>query len=243
MFLTPYITREGNEFSFSRSQASTFAKKVACDFNPIHDEDAKRFCVPGDLMFAWLLNQFGISEHLCCTFSGMVAADIWLHFKQLDNEIHICDRQDKIYLSLRQQGKVNHDPAFIEALVIDYVRFSGQNFPHILQPLMQQHAVMIHPQRPMVIYESMSLQLESFAEQSPELSLTHSQLAVTGRRGNVTLDFELSSAGTCIGKGRKHMILSNLSDYDSTGMQSMVDEYTRRKETFQAKSLTDNFKS
>lgn len=50
MFLTPYFSTEDNQFQFTREQASHFAKKVAADFNPIHDEDNKRFCVPGDLL-------------------------------------------------------------------------------------------------------------------------------------------------------------------------------------------------
>ncbi|MDP4536746.1 DUF3581 family protein [Alkalimonas collagenimarina] len=232
MFLTPYITRQGEEFSFSRAQASNFAKKIASDFNPLHDEDAKRFCVPGDLMFAWFASQYGISEQLCCTFSGMVASDIWLHFSQQGDEIHICDRQDKVYLSLRQQGKVIRDEALIESIVTDYVRFSGQNFPHILQPLMQQHDVMIHTQRPMVIYESMALHLDQLPTELPDLALTQSSLEVTGRRGNVALDFSLSSHGKSIGHGRKHMILSNLSPYDGDAMQAMINEYDRRKALF-----------
>ncbi|MCH8538453.1 MAG: DUF3581 domain-containing protein [Alkalimonas sp.] len=232
MFLTPYITLQGEEFSFSRAQASTFAKKVACDFNPLHDEDAKRFCVPGDLMFAWFASQYGISEQLYCTFSGMVASDTWLHFSQQGEEIHICDRQEKVYLSLRQQGPVIRDQALIESIVTDYVRFSGQNFPHILQPLMQQHDVMIHTQRPMVIYESMALHFTTLPEQLPQLELTQSSMEVTGRRGNVALDFSFSGQGLVMGQGRKQMILSNLSAYDPEAMQAMVDEYDRRKAAF-----------
>ena len=57
MFLTPYFSTEDNQFQFTREQASHFAKKVAADFNPIHDEDNKRFCVPGDLLFAVLLQK------------------------------------------------------------------------------------------------------------------------------------------------------------------------------------------
>ncbi len=49
MFLTPYFSTEDNQFQFTVNKQAT--KKVAGDFNPIHDEDNKRFCVPGDLLF------------------------------------------------------------------------------------------------------------------------------------------------------------------------------------------------
>ena len=52
MLLEKYVQGNGEYFSFTRKQASDFAKQVASDFNPIHDEDAKRFCVPGDLLFS-----------------------------------------------------------------------------------------------------------------------------------------------------------------------------------------------
>ncbi len=54
MFLDTYYSDKNGEFSFTREQASNFAKRIAGDFNPIHDEDNKRFCVPGDLLFSVL---------------------------------------------------------------------------------------------------------------------------------------------------------------------------------------------
>ena len=50
MNLEKYYTLDGSRLSFTRQQASDFAKSVAGDFNPIHDIDSKRFCVPGDLL-------------------------------------------------------------------------------------------------------------------------------------------------------------------------------------------------
>ena len=46
-------------YEVSAEQGSRFAKEVAGDFNPIHDHDSKRFCVPGDLLFAIALSDFG----------------------------------------------------------------------------------------------------------------------------------------------------------------------------------------
>ena len=67
-FLAPYTSFSGKSVSFSRSQASRFAKQVADDFNPLHDVDAKRFCVPGDLLFAVLIQHLGLYPRMNFTF-------------------------------------------------------------------------------------------------------------------------------------------------------------------------------
>jgi len=61
MFLQKYYSGDDEKIHFSRQQASRFAKEVAGDFNPIHDQEAKRFCVPGDLLFALVLSKYGLS--------------------------------------------------------------------------------------------------------------------------------------------------------------------------------------
>ncbi|MDX3773694.1 DUF3581 family protein [Chromatiaceae bacterium AAb-1] len=229
MLLESFVNQSADSFSFSRKQASDFAKKVATDFNPIHDEDAKRFCVPGDLLFAYLLSRYGLTEQLSCQFSGMVGAETLLHCKTQPSQIQICDQQDKVYLTLQHGGACLHNAAIIEPLIKDYVRFSGQNFPHILQPLMAKHQVMINPQRPLVIYESMALSFSRLPRQRVELTLAASSLDVDGKRGNALLEFALTEQGELIGKGEKRMILSNLMPYDEQQMQQMITAYNSRK--------------
>jgi hypothetical protein len=106
------------------------------------------------------------------------------------------------------------------------------NFPHILQPLMKAHQLMINPQRPLVIYQSMTLDFLRFSAQCPSLHLSSSELTIDGKRGNVLLQFELRDGAEVIGKGEKRMILSNLVPYDEVQMQAMVDFYNGRKESF-----------
>jgi len=229
MFLSPFVQQSGDEFSFTAAQASRFAKQIALDFNPIHDEDSKRFCVPGDLLFAYLLSQYGLTEGLSCRFDGMVSANVLLHFVTEQDTVRIVDQNGKVYLSLQQTGERHTECQFIEQLVKDYVRFSGMNFPHILQPLMKQHQLMINPQRPLVIYQSMTLEFMRFSEHCPTLHLSSSELVIDGKRGNVLLQFELRDGDDVIGKGEKRMILSNLVPYDEEQMQGMVDFYNERK--------------
>ncbi len=44
------------------SKQAILQNRVVDDFNPIHDEDNKRFCVPGDLLFSVLLANVGLSQ-------------------------------------------------------------------------------------------------------------------------------------------------------------------------------------
>lgn len=231
MFLDAFVSRQGEQFAFSAAQASQFAKVIAEDFNPIHDADSKRFCVPGDLLFAYLLSRYGLSAELSCKFEGMVGADVVLHCVETQGEIQIQDAGGKVYLSLIQSGEQQQQCQFIEQLVRDYVRFSGQNFPHILQPLMQQHNVMINPQRPLVIYQSMALKFSRFSQQCPQLRLAKSSLELDGKRAQVVLTFELCDGEEVIGVGEKRLVLGSLVPYDAEQMQGMVDFYNQRKLT------------
>ncbi|NMS58478.1 DUF3581 family protein, partial [Vibrio parahaemolyticus] len=123
----------------NRKQARHFAKRVAGDYNPIHDEDNKRFCVPGDLLFAVLLSKEGVSQKMRFNFSGMVNDGVALHIEnKCDKESAVVDEAGKEYLHMSREGETNHDPAFIEHVVTNYVQFSGMNFPHIMVPLMEE---------------------------------------------------------------------------------------------------------
>lgn len=229
MFLDSFVNLHDQQFSFSAEQASRFAKLVAEDFNPIHDPDSKRFCVPGDLLFAFLVSRYGLAQQLSCQFEGMVGANTLLHCTEQQGSVQIVDGAGKVFLTMQQQGERTTSCGFIEQLVKDYVRFSGQNFPHILQPLMQQHGLMINPQRPLVIYQSMTLQFHRLPEQCPTLQLVASELTNDGKRAQIILKFAYLEHGETVGTGEKRLLLGSLVPYDHQQMQGMVDFYNSRK--------------
>ena len=145
MFLTPYFSTNKHQFQFTKQQASHFAKKVAGDLNPIHDEDNKRFYAPGDLLFAVLLSQEGIRQRMRFEFSGMVGYNKALSIiNKCDKQSAVVDENGKEYLHMTREGKVSKAPDFIEHVVTNYVQFSGMNFPHIMVPLMQEKQMMIN---------------------------------------------------------------------------------------------------
>lgn len=231
MLIAQFVDLSHDTLLFNAEQASRFAKQIAEDFNPIHDADSKRFCVPGDLLFATLLSKFGVSQKISCRFEGMVGDAVPLHVQQQDADVSLVDGNGKSYLTMICHGERQPDCQFVDQLICDYVRFSGQNFPHILQPLMQQHQVMINPARPLVIYQSMTIEFTEFSTSCPELRLSSSELHIDGKRGNVVLRFEFLQQGHVIGTGEKRMILSNLVPYDAEQMQALVDLYNNRKAT------------
>ena len=55
MIIDQFYSEPNGRVCFTREQGSNFAKQMANDFNPLHDADAKRFCIPGDLLFAVIL--------------------------------------------------------------------------------------------------------------------------------------------------------------------------------------------
>lgn len=230
MTLTDFYSEQHGFIRITPQQASRFAKEMAGDFNPIHDPDARRFCVPGDLLFALVLSRYGLRQRMRFRFAGMVGDGVKLCFpEQAGDEIHIRDEAGKEYLIVECGGAHSRDPALVESLTRGYVAFSGQTFPHILVPLMEQHQVMLNPDRPLVIYESMTIDLEHLDFESPLLELRDSRLALDGKRGDVHLDFRLVADGKVVGRGDKSMVLSGLRPYEAETIDQLVDDYARRK--------------
>lgn len=230
MYLSPYFTNNDNSFQFTRQQASHFAKKVAGDFNPIHDEDSKRFCVPGDLLFAVLLRKEGVSQRMRFDFSGMVSEGVELQIEDRgDKESAVVDANGKEYLHMNHEGDVSHDPDFIEHVVTSYVKFSGMNFPHIMVPLMEEQQMMINCDRPLVIYESMEVEFQRLDLSNPEVVFAGASFDVNGKRGLVTLNFEFKDEGQVIGTGLKRMVASGLKPYCNNAIEELVNRFNERK--------------
>ncbi len=234
MFLDPFHQAAGPHIRISADQASRFAKQVAGDFNPIHDADSRRFCVPGDLLFALALQRYGLSQRMSFRFTGMVDADEALLFPQTDaTTIAVTTAAGREVLTLTREGARRSEPTLLEAMTRHYVAFSGENFPHVLQPLLAQHGVMFNPERPLVIYDSMDFSLDSLDLPGPasslRMQLENSRLDVQGKRGDVWLDFAIHCDGEVIGRGSKKLLVSNLRAYDETRMQQIIVEFNRRK--------------
>ncbi|MEW8508060.1 MAG: DUF3581 family protein [Candidatus Thiodiazotropha sp.] len=232
MVLADYFTAKGNQVQFSRDQASRFAKEIAKDFNPIHNADAKMFCVPGDLLFSVALDHLGLSQRMRFNFSSMVTDNAVILPQSGAPLIEITDETGKQYLSIDREGEITREPQLIDRLTNRYVAFSGRAFPHILVPLMAEQGVMINPARPLVIYQSMEINLRHLAFRDPELESTASRLDVQGKKGLVRLDFRIIEAGAEIGQGAKYMALRGLQPYQDDAMQAIVDTYNDNKRAY-----------
>ncbi len=230
MQLEQYVSTHQNTFQFSREQASQFAKAIADDFNPIHDIDAKRFCVPGDLLFTVALAQLGLQQQMNIRFDGMVTEGIELHFAEAsENQQEIRDKNGKVYLAITANGARSTNKEQNLKLAEQYVAFSGKTFPHVLVPLWKEKSVMINPARPLVIYESMNVDIDSFDFEQPTVELCGSSFEVNGKRGNVHLQFEFKDGDKVFGRGEKRMVLSGLRPYDQPAIDGLIEFYDQRK--------------
>ncbi|WP_019614852.1 DUF3581 domain-containing protein [Psychromonas ossibalaenae] len=234
MLLESYYTKQNNLVRISAAQASTFAKQECRDFNPIHDPENKRFCVPGDLLFSLALNEYGVSESMSFTFTNMVGDNIGLVFPEADGEhIVITNEQGKSVLEINKKGKTSHDPALIESLIQNYVVFSGQNFPTLLMPLMKKHNVMFNPARPLVMYNSMSFEFDELALEAPvNVELADSLFEVEPKRANNFLHFAINDGEKSIGRGIKKMVVAGLKPYDHESITAFSDAYEARRSAF-----------
>jgi hypothetical protein len=230
MFLENYSHVVNEKVSFTRQQASDFAKQIADDFNPLHDIDAKRFCVPGDLLFAIILERAGLHQEMSFKFSGMVTDGIELNFpNNITNTAKITDDCDKEYMNMAVQGESTNAKQAITALTKAYVAFSGHTFPHILVALMKENSVMINPTRPMIMYESMSIHLDNLAFTDISLRLSSTTLDIDGKRGKACLSFDLIANEEKVGHGKKHMLLSGLRAYCQETIDNITSQYNDTK--------------
>lgn len=235
MFIEDYCPISADKISFTRQQGSDFAKQVADDFNPLHDIDAKRFCVPGDLLFSVIIAKSGLHKKMTFDFAGMVKDNVKLTFpQQIDDSFDIKDDNDKTCLIVSVSGEKTHDTALINALTRAYVDFSGHTFPDILVKLMAENNVMINPARPMVMYQSMSIDLHTFSADSVTLKLAKTSLTIDKKRGDAWLEFDLLSNNKVIGHGKKHMLLSGLRAYEQDSIDAMIKQYYGSKANYQA---------
>ncbi|WP_372965392.1 DUF3581 family protein [Marinobacter sp.] len=230
MFLDRFYSVRDKHIFITAPQASLFAKEVAGDFNPIHDPDARRFCVPGDLLFAIVLSRFGLSSNMTFKFLNLLGAEVPLEFRESDDgTIEVCDEAGKVYLEVNRSGDRTFDKTIVEEFIRCYVSTSGKNFPHTLIPLMESHGVMFNPDRPMVMYQSMSLSLSQLETPSPELELNKTDLEAVGKRGNVTLDYHLMSGGKPVGDVSKRIMLGGLREYCPKAIAAVTEEFYRLK--------------
>ncbi|MFT6031588.1 MAG: hypothetical protein ACI854_000112 [Arenicella sp.] len=227
-----YSVWNDNQVSVSAEQGNNFAKNVADDFNPIHDTESKRFCVPGDLLFAIALEHYGLHQSMSFQFRELIKAETELNYPDVSQSSAkfdvTCDR-DKPVLGIEFSGDSSYQIEKVEQLIRSYVVFSGQNFPHILVPLMQQHNVMINPARPLVIYQSMSLSFDSLDFDSLNIELSRTELEVLGKRGNAELHFDLNNGDKKIGTGLKRLVLSGLREYEQASIDIMCEQYYASK--------------
>lgn len=240
-FLEQYYQQsKANEFSISAYQGCEFAKTVAGDYNPIHNFDSKRFCVPGDLLFAIALQQYGVHQNMQFEFLDLVSSDTLLTYptKESDHpgKLTVLCSREKPVLGIQYEGECMDNEPEIEQLLKSYVAFSGQNFPYILMPLMEKHNVMINPARPLVIYQSMAFSFSSLSYTNLNIELVNSSLEVNGKRGQALLEFCLNDGNKKIGEGTKKLVLSGLREYNHESSTLMIDNYLSIKECAQ-KSL------
>lgn len=235
MFIEQYCSTQNEQISFTRQQGSDFAKQVADDFNPLHNIEAKRFCVPGDLLFSIIIAKSGLHKEMSFNFSGMVNDGVELTFpNEIIDNFDIVDNKNKTYLSVEASGEKTHCTSLINALTKAYVDFSGHTFPDILVRLMTENNVMINHTRPMVMYQCMKISLERLDITTLTLKLAKTSLTIEGKRGDAWLEFDLVSEGEIVGHGKKHMLLSGLREYCQENVDTMVAQYNNSKSAYRS---------
>ena len=230
MKLDGFISEGSDRIFISATKASHFAKSVAGDFNPLHNVESRKFCVPGDLLFALVLKRYGLSTSMRFDFINMLRDSVPVKFISCQRQIiKITDDNGKIYLSVNAHGEPERNESLIDALTREYVAFSGHIFPDILIPLMEEQRIMVNPERPLIIYKHMRLNIHASTTSRISLVLTDTSLDLDGKRGAVTLKFDIKSKDdnreTVIGNGEKHLVIGGLIPFNKQLVNVMISEF------------------
>ena len=84
----------------------------------------------------------------------------------------------------------------------------------------------------MVIYQSMSIDLDTLDISGPTLQSDHNELETDGKRGNVRLAFKVVAEGKVVGRGEKHMVLGGLRELDPPVVEQGVAQYRALREAY-----------
>jgi hypothetical protein len=101
-----------------------------------------------------------------------------------------------------------------------------------LVPLLREQGVMINPERPLVIYENMSIQLDALSMTAPELDPGEQHLDIQGKRGDVRLSFLIRDGGRVNGKGFKKLVVGGLKPYEADAAEALVSHYLAVKAAY-----------
>lgn len=234
MFLKEFYSGSNDSINITAEQGSLFAKDIANDFNPLHDIESKRFCVPGDLLFALVLHKYGVNKEMNFTFAGMLGqGDVTLDFPETEeSQFDIVGSNGKTILKVERKGEKTQNDLTVNAIIRNYVAFSGHNFPYVLVPLMAEQNVMINISRPFVIYDSMTLAFDHMDFSDPVVEMLDPELRVNGKRADAYFKFQIKSGDRIVGKGFKKIVISGVREYEEQPMQEFVDNYLARKNKY-----------
>ena len=99
---------------------------------------------------------------------------------------------------------------------------------------MASHNVMINTERPLVIYDSMSFELDRLDFSTPSLEPAETTLEVNGKRGDARLYFSVNVEGETVGRGFKKLVISGIREYDKPVIDTFVKNYLARMESYRA---------
>lgn len=229
-----FYTLSDDTLTISPEQASRFAKTVAGDFNPIHDAGDRRFCVPGDLLFAVILENVGLYKKMSFTFDARMTADIVgvLNSQQTGAGNITDQRSEKPIVNFQYDSEKIVSKKLIHEFIEHYVAFSGQNFPYLLDPVLKSNDAMFNPKSPLVMYQSMEFSLYPKDDSEISIDYVNADFEKQGKRGYITLNFNFNQNEDVIGNGKKQLLISGIRPYDESEMSKIIESFLERKNNF-----------
>jgi len=91
---------------------------------------------------------------------------------------------------------------------------------------------MFNLNRPLVIYESMTLSFDHLDFRQASVEMLEPKMEVNGKRASAYLHFQIKTGKNVVGTGFKKLAISVQNGYESEPMQAFVDDYLARKNDY-----------
>lgn len=218
----------GNDvFRFIPTACSAYARNVAKDFNPIHSHLAKKYCVPGDLIFALITEMHGAHNYMRVDFLNRVGAECKLFFDTKRIALALLDVDKKLYAELATAGDKSVCPKRLKTVSNVVVSCTSGYFPYKLIDNLREENVMLSIRRSMVMLKSIEVELRNIHSASSLVAKYQSSgLELSGKRGEVKVYFQLfDDDGISVGFVTKTVLIIGIEKFNDKASKQYLDDY------------------
>lgn len=214
-------------FKFNAVACDAYARNVVKDFNPIHNHLAKNYCVPGDLIFALMVERGGVHGSMRMDFLNRVGKDSEYIFVSGKAGMALLDRGNKVQAQLIGSGDASVCVKCISAVSDAVLSCTSSYFPYKMMRSLRAENLMLSGCRSLVILKSIEVNVSDLHFASDLTAVfCSSSLRHSGRRGTIDAHFQLVGGnGQVLGQVIKTALIIGIERFNGKRSAQYLENY------------------